>query len=298
MKINTPYATRRQFLKKTGLGLAAAPFLALPLSSCAATDLTIGQVMELIMAEIPGDRNPNTVDTVKIGDPSWTVKGIATTFLATVPVIEKAAVQGINFIITHEPTFYNHLDETGWLENDPVYAHKKALLEKHQIVVWRFHDYWHQYRPDGILQGFLERMNWQNARHASLENAVSLPPQSLKGLAESLQTSFKLNRTFYIGNPKLQATNVGILLGAWGREKQIKLLQQDIEVLIVGEVSEWETSEYVRDASAAGLEKGLIILGHAESEEPGMAWCADWVQALLPNVLVEHLPAGDAFVKV
>lgn len=291
-------SSRREFLRTAGLSLAAAPFLSLPLTSCAATNLTIQQVMDLIMDQIPGGRNPDTVDTVKSGDPNWPVKGIATTFLATVPVIQQAAAQGVNFLITHEPTFYNHRDETDWLAGDAVYAYKKELLEKHQIVVWRFHDYWHQYGPDGILQGFLERMAWQENLSSDMANTAQIPTTTLLGLAQTFKEKLGLNRTFYIGDPSQPVQRVGLLLGAAGRASQISFLQKDIDVLAVGEVSEWETSEYVRDASAAGLKKGLIILGHADSEEPGMAWCRDWVQAFLPNVKTVHLAAGDSFVGV
>ena len=76
------------------------------------------------------------------------------------------------------------------------------------------------------------------------------------------------------------------------------MLQKDIDVLVVGEVSEWETSEYVRDAAAAGMKKGLIILGHAPSEEPGMAYAAAWLRELVPGVPVFHVPSTDAFVPV
>lgn len=42
-------------------------------------------------------------------------------------------------------------------------------------------------------------------------------------------------------------------------------------------------------------EKGLIILGHANSEEAGMKWCADWLRSRFPGVSITHLPAGDPF---
>src|SRR5687768_18188792 len=42
--------------------------------------------------------------------------------------------------------------------------------------------------------------------------------------------------------------------------------------LFRSEVAEWETSEYIRDARAQGLQRSLVVLGHAQSEEPGMRW--------------------------
>lgn len=33
-----------------------------------------------------------------------------------------------NFVITHEPTFYNHVDDTKRFENDEVVAAKQAFI--------------------------------------------------------------------------------------------------------------------------------------------------------------------------
>ena len=85
---------------------------------------TIQEVIDAIIKEIPGGPLEDTVDTVKIGDSSQSVRGIVTTFLATHEVIERAVELGANLIITHEPTFYGHRDETDWLEDDPVYEAK------------------------------------------------------------------------------------------------------------------------------------------------------------------------------
>jgi hypothetical protein len=90
----------------------------------------------------------DTVDTVKAGDPSTPVTGIATTFLDTMDVLREANRRGLNLVITHEPTFYNHRDNTVFFSNDPVYQEKLAFIEQHHMVVpiilhW---DYW---RPWG-----------------------------------------------------------------------------------------------------------------------------------------------------
>ncbi len=51
-----------------------------------------------------------TVDTFKAGDPDSRVNGIAVTMMATLDVLQRAAAHGDNLIITHEPTFFDHLD--------------------------------------------------------------------------------------------------------------------------------------------------------------------------------------------
>jgi hypothetical protein len=68
--------------------------------------------------------------------------------------------------------------------------------------------------------------------------------------------------------------------------------------LIVGEVSEWETAEYIRDANLLGSKIALIVLGHALSEEPGMEWLVEWLQPKLPGTKIIHIPSGNPFTWV
>jgi len=79
-------------------------------------ELTIRDVIDKLQADVPGAPFPQTVDTIKAGDWGQPVKGIVTTMFATDVVIEKTISLGANFIIAHEPTFYNHLDETACTE--------------------------------------------------------------------------------------------------------------------------------------------------------------------------------------
>jgi putative NIF3 family GTP cyclohydrolase 1 type 2 len=81
---------------------------------------------------------------------------------------------------------------------------------------------------------------------------------------------------------------------AWS-DQYAALKSVGADVLICGEAREWEAYEYVRDAAAAGFRKGLIVLGHCASEEPGMEYLAEWLRPRLPGVPVRHVPAGDPF---
>jgi putative NIF3 family GTP cyclohydrolase 1 type 2 len=122
------------------------------------THFTIQDTIDRILAVAAVDPLPQTSDTIKTGDPTQPLTGIVTTFLATGAVIARAADLGANLIITHEPTFYTHEDATDWLHDDPVYQAKRQLIDAHNIVIWRFHDYWHLTRPDGIMVGLAQRL--------------------------------------------------------------------------------------------------------------------------------------------
>jgi putative NIF3 family GTP cyclohydrolase 1 type 2 len=256
---------------------------------------TVQDVIDTIIQAIPGAPREGSVDTVKAGDPSQPVTGIVTTFLATYVVLRRAVELGANLIITHEPTFYNHLDEVEWLEGDPVYAAKQQFIAKHGLVIWRFHDYWHMHRPDGITTGVVNELGW--AAYANPETgSYDIPPTPLDELAATLKARLGIDTVRVVGDPEMICRRACLLLGAGGGMWQIRMLgQEGTDVAICGEINEWETSEYARDAALAGQTKALIVLGHANSEEAGMKWLVDWLQPRVSGVTITHVPAGDPF---
>jgi putative NIF3 family GTP cyclohydrolase 1 type 2 len=258
--------------------------------------LTIQQVIDLILTTIPGAPFNETVDTIKSGDGEQSVTGIVTTMFATVDVIKQAISLGANFIIAHEPTFYNHRDETPWLENDDVFKFKRDLLEKNKIVVWRFHDYWHTHRPDGVQMGVLTKLGWQKYFDAANPRMVNIPSMTVEEVIAHAKKSLGIRQVRYIGDLKQACKRVALMPGAAGGRSQIQLLTKEKpDVLIVGEISEWETAEYIRDAQAMNLSRSLIVLGHAESEEPGMEWLVSWLQPKVTGVKVIHVPSHYPF---
>lgn len=265
----------------------------------ARADMTIRQAIDRIIADVPGAPFAATVDTVKSGDPGQLLKGIVTTMFATDAVIEKTVQQGANFIIAHEPTFYNHQDETEWLANDDVYAFKKRLLEKNNIVVWRFHDYWHSVRPDGILMGVLIAMGWDKYYNEGAPEIITVPSISLKDIVSAAKKELGIDKMKVIGDLSASCQRIVLSPGAAGGRRQIDLLRKyEPDLLICGELNEWETSEYIRDARHQGKKVSLMVLGHAVSEEPGMQWLITWLGKRLPGVPVKHIPSGDPFILV
>lgn len=258
---------------------------------------TVQQVIDTLLADIPGAPFPGTVDTIKSGDPDSRVKGIVTTMFATDAIIQKTIDLGANFIIAHEPTFYNHTDETSWLGADPVLQCKKDLLKKHGIVVWRFHDGIHAHNPDGIRMGVLQALGWDSYYNPSAPPLTVLPSaSSLGALIDLFKKKLTIGPVKYIGDLAQACTRIVLSPGAAGGRRHIGWIRQyQPDVFVCGELNEWETSEYIRDARYQGRKIGLVVLGHAVSEEPGMEWLVPVLQTKIPGIPVTHLPSGDAF---
>jgi putative NIF3 family GTP cyclohydrolase 1 type 2 len=258
--------------------------------------LTAQQVIQLIIKETGSKPIPNTVDVIKEGAPSTPVTGIATCMFATMDVLKQAVERGCNLIITHEPIYYNHLDETKSFLNDPVFLEKKAFINDHKLVIWRFHDYIHSMQPDGVLIGMMTKLGWKNYAVNDQFDEFEMPRTSLKELLEYLKKVFPGNAFYVVGSSDVVITKVCLAPGAPGSDTHIHLLEsRGADVVITGEGQQWETYEYTRDAVAQGRNKAVIFLGHIPSEESGMEFCAEWFKKFIPDIPICFIECNPSY---
>ena len=258
---------------------------------------TIQQAIDSILKQVPAPLQPGTVDTLKFGDPKRSVRGVVVTFMATRSVLQRALDLGANFVITHEPTFYNHRDEIEWLGADDVCASKRKWIEEHDLAIWRFHDGPHSLQPDGIDVGMIRRLGWKRDTDPERQKVFTVPAQTVRALAEDCKKRLGIAQVRVAGDLDATCTHVGLRVGSSGGQSQIELFRDhQVDVVVCGESPEWETCEYVRDAVAMGQKKALIVLGHANSEEAGIEWMAEWIRPALPaEIPINYVPAGDPF---
>jgi putative NIF3 family GTP cyclohydrolase 1 type 2 len=293
--------SRRKFIYNVTTAVGAGMLLSVPVVSKAAglikpaETYTVKQVIDLFMKQVPGAPFPNTVDTLKSGSPDTVITSIVTSMFGTIDVIRKAIDLGANFIIVHEPTFYNHTDATDWLKDDDVYQYKNDLLSKHNIAIWRNHDTIHTLKPDGVTKGVLEQLEWQQYAGKDIPNILTMPASPLKDIISHAKEKLHIDKVRYVGDPEQSCTKVLFMPGAAGGTRQIGSISKiKPDVMICGEISEWETAEYVRDARAKGDNISLVVLGHIASEEPGSAFMLDWLKENTPSIKATHVYCGNS----
>lgn len=258
--------------------------------------LTASGIIDAIIRRTGAPLIPNTVDVIKEGNPETKVTGIVTTMFGTMPVLRKAVEMNCNLVIVHEPLYYNHLDQTSQLQDDPVFQEKQKFIRDNKLVIWRFHDYIHSMKPDGILKGMVNMLGWEEYVLNDRLDQFLLPMTTLENLLMHLKEVFPENAFHVIGDPDLKVSKVRLAPGAPGSNYHLRLLgQTDIEVLIAGEVPQWETYEYARDAVDQGRNKAVIFIGHANSEEAGMEYCAEWLKGFIGHVPVAFIKSGPSY---
>ncbi len=260
--------------------------------------LTVGQVIDTILKEIPNAPFERTVDQLIAGNKDQVVTGVVTTMFPTMKVIEQTAEAGANMIIAHETPFYNHQDQTDWLQEDVAYLYKKELLNRHGIAIWRFHDYWHAHRPDGIIMGNLIKLGWDRHYDAGSPRLLQLPEAlPLTSIAMLVKEKLGISTVRVTGRLDQPCRRIYLAFGYMDSKMQIAAIRQyQPDLILSGETREWETVERVRDGQLMGKNTALMVLSHSVSEEAGMEYAAKWLQPKVPGVKVMHIAAGNPFV--
>lgn len=272
--------------------------------------MKISEVINEIVARHPPMERPDTVDVVKYGDPEKECTGVAVTCYAASNVIRKAAELGVNLIVVHEPTFFNDRDHVDWLENDPVYKAKTALLDETGIVIWRDHDHIHGGRPmkggkpymDGIFYGIMQELGWEKylLKYDNMPLIYHIPETTGRELAAMFRKKLNLNGVRVVGDPDTVVRNVFICEHVNGHDRDQELIDitrdEKIDALIPLEIVDWTLSEYVRDSCQLGRPRVLLEMGHFNFEELGMRYMTEWIPEIVgSDIPVHYIQSGDSF---
>lgn len=260
---------------------------------------TVQDVMEVLgrMASVqPGG---TTVDGLIFGNPLSEVRGIAVAFMASHQAVDQAERLGANLILTHEGLYYSHADSGRQPKDIPVSRMKMERLAEAGMSVYRLHDAIHRTSPDCITEGLIRALGWVDCtiKRTSVASVVYIPQMSVEAVAGHLKERLGISYLRMSGDREAPCRRIGILAGYRGGGGQtIPLMEQeDLDLLVYGEGPEWETPEYVRDAAYQGRGKALLVLGHAESEIPGMRYAAELLREYFPTVPVYDIHMEPVF---
>ena len=172
---------------------------------------------------------------------------------------------------------------------------EQNFISEQRLVVWRFSDHWRARTPDPFAQGIAEALGWAKYRVNGDPRRITVPAITMEALARSVKATLNVRGGIrVIGKPDARVQKIALLPGTHPIQTTLAVLSE-VDVIIAGEIREWESSEYVRDLVHAGRNKGLILVGRSLSEEAGMSACAGWLKTIVPEVPIHSLPAGDPY---
>jgi len=301
--MNSPQVSRRRFAWVAG-SLAAG---CAPLSGAAesAHDL-VTQIRE----RLGGDWPETGLDGFKAGDPATAVRGIATTAIATMDVLRQASKAGLNLIISHEPTFYGVRDgasppplpaggrgrgPAGIAPDDPVFKAKKEFIEKNNLVIFRLHDHWQARNENDLMTGLADSLGWTGRRVTGEERMYQIATATLEEIVAMMKRKLNLRGGLRaVGDPTAKVRRVMLHPGLMTVATMWKHFDS-VDLLVAGEVREWECVHYAADMNTAGEKRSLVTLGRVASEDPGMRACAAWLRTVVKGVPIQWIGAGDPY---
>jgi putative NIF3 family GTP cyclohydrolase 1 type 2 len=258
-------------------------------------DLTAQQVAHRITSSFGTAWREKTIDGFKSGDPATVVAGIATTTMATLDVLRRAAAAGQNLVITQEPVFYSPDDIPGNRASDSVYLAKKSFIDEKRLVVWRFADHWNARPPNQSVTTLAGRLGWINRRLAGTEQIYQVPETSLGELTKQVRERLAARGGLrVVGQPEMRVRSVFVSAGPIAVPMALENLRR-ADVILAGEPREWEVVPYVLDTWSTDRGRGLIAVGRLVSEGPGAEACAAWIRTLVPEVRVEAYSEADPY---
>lgn len=268
--------------------------------------LTADSVAGRLKAELGGDWPAAGLDGFKAGDPETPVTGIATTAMATMEVLKQASKSGANLILTYEPTFFGRSDgpsgagasgrgPAGMAPNDPVYKAKREFIENNHLIVFRLRDHWQARKKNDMLTGLAESLGWTKYRVKPDDALYDIPAMSAEETVALIRKKLNLRGGLRaVGDRKGRIRRVMLHPGPmttatmWQR-------YTEADLIVAGEVREWENTHFAADLYTAGEKHGLVTIGRVVSEEPGMRVCASWVKSVVNEVPARWVPAGDPY---
>jgi putative NIF3 family GTP cyclohydrolase 1 type 2 len=178
---------------------------------------------------------------------------------------------------------------------DPVYAGKNDFIAKHKLVVFRLTQHWNQRKPDPRAQGLALAMGWTKFKRGDDGLRYDVPAMTLEALASQLKKNLGTRGGIRaIGDRAMTVRRIGLLPGYTMIQASIALLP-NVDVIVTGEVQEWESATYAQDVAFAGIKKGFISIGRVVNEAPGMQVCADWLKTIVPELPIRFVSAGDPY---
>ena len=237
----------------------------------------------------------NTVDRVIVGDPEKEVATCLVTWMPSFAAVRAAVAQGVDLLICHEPTFWNHRDDRP--ESNSRSAEKLQCIEEHGMVILRNHDCWDRWPEIGIP--------WAWARFLGLEgppatfgsnkyqHRYDIEPVTLGEFAQLMA-----EKCAAIGEPMVQVTGdpstpvskIGIGTGCGCNIDAYLEMECDCSVVCDDGSCYWAGIQMAED-----IGHPVIRVNHGTSEEPGMATLTVYINENLGGVAAELLPHGSTF---
>lgn len=239
----------------------------------------------------------DTTDGFKAGDPEAEVTGVAVGWCSLMSSLERAHQLGCNLFVTHEPTFYCHMDDEQQWRDTEAAGRKMDFLRETGMVVYRCHDVWDRVPEVGITDSWGQFLGLgAPVKKQGYYNLYQLEPQPVGELARRIATAVA-----GLGQPAVQVigpvdkTVSRLVIGTGAATNVPTMFAMGADVILASDdgLKYWQHGTWAIDH---GLP--LIVVHHATSEIPGMKSLAEYLRRRYADVKVEYVGPGCLYSLV
>ena len=177
---------------------------------------------------------------------------------------------------------------------------KGALIQSSGIAVMRFHDGMHFIRPDLIYRGWMMEFGWEDYNIPGPNyHFYEIPETTMGEVAQLVKEKLGMPGIRACGDPNQKVRRVGVLVGGGGQGLGNPMMpmncivEENLDLLIAGEIMELSLPYFAADARALGHEVSLLVAGHNRTEEVGMKHLPSWLDGAMPGPEYCFIDSGD-----
>ena len=220
----------------------------------------------------------HTCDGLKYGDPDQEVTAIAVGWQSLQAALEEAHAKGCNLFITHEPTFYSHMDDDERLRATAPARNKMAFLERAGMAVYRCHDVWDVYPELGIVDAWSAYLELgEPLARRQYYNLHAVPPTTVIELAHRLARRLAPlgQQAVQIVGPKWQTVH-RLAVGTGAITNAHTMVEMGADVILATDdgLSYWRDGSWLRDLGIPAL-----VVNHMTAEIPGLHRLVEYLRA-------------------
>ena len=139
------------------------------------------------------------------------------------------------------------------------------------------------------LKGRLESTPYSASYMYHLEE-----PITALELARLLEKELNIKHVKIAGERNKNSTHIALCFGTPGGVYDL-LRDDNVEIVLTGEICEWMLGEYARDSAALGYNKSLIVMGHIGSERDGMRLLAERLSEKHNTFETKYFECGEVY---
>jgi hypothetical protein len=174
-------------------------------------------------------------------------------------------------------------------------AAKHEFIRNNRLVVFRLRDHWQARRHEDMLTGLAEALGWAKHRVKADDALYDIPAATAQNVVGSIRNKLTLRAGLRSVGDR-QATVRRVLLQPGQMPLAVVWKRySEVDMIVTGEVREWEATSYASDMLIAGEKRALVTIGRVVSEDPGMRACADWLKTVVREVPSQWIGVGDPY---